>query len=84
MYASVTTGHRGGGYNLVFFSNTATYEPEELTAFELGTKHNGSITRCSSTALSTIYDYENVHTVATEASHTYFGTSTSVLGSSGS
>ncbi len=37
-YANVTTGYRGGGYNLVFFSQTGTYGPEELIAYEIGYK----------------------------------------------
>ena len=38
MYFSATSGYRSGGYNLVFFSNTADYDPEELTAYEIGYK----------------------------------------------
>ena len=38
MYASITTGHRAEGITLVFFSKTASYDPEELTAYELGYK----------------------------------------------
>ena len=38
MYYSVTTGFRSGGYNLVFFSNSPTYKPEELVAYEIGYK----------------------------------------------
>ena len=38
MYANATSGYRSGGYNLVFFSATETYDPEELVAYELGFK----------------------------------------------
>ena len=38
MYFSATSGYRSGGYNLVFFSNTADYDPEELVACEIGYK----------------------------------------------
>ena len=32
LYASATTGHRAGGYTLVFFSKTPTYQQEEIIA----------------------------------------------------
>jgi iron complex outermembrane receptor protein len=66
-YGNVTTGYRSGGFNLVFFSQTPSYEPEELIAYELGYKTqmlnnslqlNGSIYR---------YDYDSVHTRTQEA-----------------
>ena len=82
MYFSTTSGYRSGGYNLVFFSNTATYDPEELMAYEIGYKTlfldetlriNGSFY---------LYDYDNIHTVATEVS-AIGGTTTSVLAAPG-
>jgi len=82
MYASITTGHRGGGYNLVFFSNTASYDPEELTAYELGYKTQWLDNSLQLNGSIYYYDYENVHTVATEASQ-IFGTSTSTLAAPG-
>ena len=82
MYASVTTGHRGGGYNLVFFSNTASYDPEELTAYELGYKTQWLDNSLQLNGSFYYYDYKNVHTVATEASQ-IFGTSTSTLAAPG-
>ncbi len=78
MYASVTTGHRAGGYNLVFFSKTPTYDPEELIAYELGYKTQWLDNSLQLNGSFYYYDYENIHTVATEV-NTFFGTSTSVL-----
>jgi iron complex outermembrane recepter protein len=78
LYLSATTGHRAGGFNLVFFSQTEQYNPEELISYELGYKaqfldrtlqFNGSVY---------YYDYENIHTFAAEPS-LVGGTSTSVL-----
>ncbi|MBS24679.1 MAG: hypothetical protein CMQ28_03455 [Gammaproteobacteria bacterium] len=78
MYFSATSGTRSGGFNLVFFSNTSTYDPEELISYEIGYKTrffddtlqlNGSFYR---------YDYDNIHTVATEVT-SIGGTSTSVM-----
>ena len=67
LYGNITTGYRSGGFNLTFFSQTPTYEPEELTAYELGYKGqfldrtmqvNGSIY---------LYDYSSIHTRTEEA-----------------
>ena len=84
LYLSTTTGYRSGGYNLVFFSATPTYKPEEITAYELGYKlHllNGTLQLNGSFYL---YDYESVHTVASEVTTPLIpgdaaGTTTSVL-----
>ena len=66
LYLSATTGYRSGGYNLVFFSATPTYEPEELISYEFGFKTlfrddtlqlNGSLY---------LYDYDSIHTVGVE------------------
>ncbi len=78
MYFGVTTGFRAGGYNLVFFSNTPTYDPEELTAYELGYKTQWFEDRLQVNGSFYYYDYKNIHTVATEVS-TLGGTTTSVL-----
>ena len=78
MYASVTTGHRAGGYNLVFFSKTPTYDPEELVAYEIGYKTQWLDNALQLNGSFYYYDYDNIHTVATEV-NTFFGTSTSVL-----
>ena len=67
LYANATTGYRSGGFNLTFFSQTPTYEPEELIAYELGYKGqlldrtlqlNGSVY---------LYDYQSIHTRTEEA-----------------
>ena len=82
MYASVTSGHRAGGYNLVFFSNSPTYEPEELIAYEIGYKTQWMDNSLQLNGSFYYYDYENIHTVATEVSE-FFGTSTSTLAAPG-
>jgi outer membrane receptor protein involved in Fe transport len=82
MYGSVTSGHRAGGYNLVFFSNTPTYDPEKLIAYELGYKTQWLDNSLQLNGSFYFYDYENIHTVATEVSE-FFGTSTSTLAAPG-
>jgi len=82
IYASVTSGHRAGGYNLVFFSNSPTYEPEELVAYELGYKTQFLDNSLQLNGSFYFYDYENIHTVATEVSEIW-GTSTSTLAAPG-
>ncbi len=84
LYLSATSGYRSGGYNLVFFSATPTYDPEELVAYELGYKAHlldGTVQLNGSFYL---YDYELIHTVATEVTPPLIpgdgaGTTTSVL-----
>lgn len=66
MYLSATSGYRSGGYNLVFFSRSPTYEPEELIAYELGYKSQMLNNTVQLNAAVYYYDYENIHTVATE------------------
>ncbi len=78
MYFSATSGYRSGGFNLVFFSTTATYEPEELLAYEIGYKTRFFNDTLQLNGSFYLYDYDTIHTVATEVS-TIFGTSTSVL-----
>lgn len=66
IYAGVTTGYRGGGFNLVFFSSTPTYDPEQLTSYEVGFKGtflDGTLQLNSSIYY---YDYENIQTVIFE------------------
>ncbi len=82
MYFSVTTGYRSGGYNLVFFSNSPTYDPEDLTAYEIGYKTQWLDDRLQVNGSFYYYDYENIHTVATEVTG-FGGTSTSVLAAPG-
>ena len=84
LYLSATSGYRSGGNNLVFFSATPDYDPEELIAYELGYKMqllDGSMQLNGSFYL---YDYETIHTVATEVTPPLVaggapGTTTSVL-----
>ena len=78
MYFSATSGYRSGGYNLVFFSNTADYDPEELTAYEIGYKTQFLDNTLQINGSFYLYDYESIHTVATEVT-SLGGTSTSVL-----
>ncbi|MFZ8973795.1 MAG: TonB-dependent receptor domain-containing protein, partial [Pseudomonadales bacterium] len=82
VYVSATSGHRGGGYNLLFFSKTPTYDPEELLAYEFGYKTQWLDNALQLNGSFYYYDYENIHTVATEVSN-IFGTSTSVLAAPG-
>lgn len=82
MYFGVTTGFRSGGYNLVFFSNTPTYDPEDLTAYEIGYKTQWLDDRLQVNGSFYYYDYENIHTVATEVT-SFGGTSNSVLAAPG-
>jgi len=67
MYANVTTGYRGGGFNLSFFSRSPEFDPEELIAYELGYKAqflDGSLQFNSSIYF---YDYDSIHTATEEA-----------------
>ena len=84
LYLSATSGYRSGGNNLVFFSATPAYDPEELIAYEFGYKSqllDGSLQLNGSFYY---YDYESIHTVATEVTPPLVaggapGTTTSVL-----
>ena len=78
VYFSATSGYRSGGYNLVFFSQTSTYDPEELTAYEIGYKTQLLDNTMQLNGSFYLYDYDNIHTVGIEVS-TIGGTSTSVL-----
>lgn len=78
LYFSATSGYRSGGYNLVFFSNTAAYDPEELIAYEFGYKTRFFDNTLQINGSVYLYDYDTIHTVATEVT-SLGGTSTSVL-----
>ena len=78
VYGSVTTGYRAGGFNLVFFSTTATYNPEKLIAYELGLKGTYLDGTLQVDASAFLYDYSTIHTFGTEVSLAG-GTTTSVL-----
>ena len=82
MYFSATSGYRSGGYNLVFFSNTADYDPEDLIAYEIGYKTQFLDSTLQINGSFYLYDYENIHTVATEVT-SLGGVSTSVLAAPG-
>ncbi len=78
MYFSATSGYRSGGFNLVFFSNTNTYDPEELIAYEIGYKTRFLDNTLQLNGSFYLYDYETIHTVGTEVT-SIGGTTTSVL-----
>ena len=77
-YGNVTTGYRGGGYNLVFFSQTATYGPEELIAYEIGYKGQHLDNTLQVNASAFLYDYTQIHTSGSEAT-SLGGVTTSIL-----
>ncbi|HJL60384.1 MAG TPA: TonB-dependent receptor, partial [Pseudomonadales bacterium] len=89
IYFSATTGTRAGGYSLVYFSQTPSYEPEELLAYEVGYKSQFFDDTFQIFASAYFYDYESIHTFATEVAPplTDFGgtagTSTTVLAAPG-
>jgi outer membrane receptor protein involved in Fe transport len=61
LYASVTTGHRAGGYNLANFSSVDTYDPEELIAYEIGYKGQLMEGLLQVDLSAYYYDYETIH-----------------------
>ena len=82
IYFGATTGYRSGGFNLAFFSQSPTYEPEELIAYEIGYKGTLLDGTLQTNASIYYYDYENIHTVAFEAAATG-GTTNSVVAAPG-
>lgn len=78
MYFSATSGYRSGGYNLVFFSATPSYDPEELMAYEIGYKSQYLDNTLQLNGSVYLYDYSSIHTAATEVS-TIGGVTSSVL-----
>lgn len=68
MYASVTTGYRSGGFSLVYFSTTPTYDPEELIAYEIGYKTQFLDKTLQVNGSFYYYDYSHIQTFATEVS----------------
>ena len=66
LYLSATSGYRSGGNNLVFFSATPDYDPEELIAYEFGYKLQLLDNSLQVNGSFYLYDYESIHTVATE------------------
>jgi len=84
LYLSATSGFRAGGNNLVFFSATPDYDPEELIAYELGYKTQLLDNSLQLNGSFYYYDYDSIHTVATEVTPPLVpggapGTTTSVL-----
>ena len=84
LYLSATSGYRSGGNNLVFFSATPDYDPEELVAYEFGYKTQLLDNTLQLNGSFYYYDYETIHTVATEVTPPLVpggapGTTTSVL-----
>ena len=84
LYLGWTSGYRSGGNNLVFFSATPTYEPEELTAYELGYKMQLLDDTVQMNGAFFYYDYDTIHTTGTEVTPPLVpggaaGTTTSVL-----
>jgi outer membrane receptor protein involved in Fe transport len=82
MYFSATSGYRSGGYSLVYFSTTPTYDPEELIAYEIGYKSQLFDDTLQLNASAYMYDYSSIHTFTTEVGQ-LGGTTTSVLAAPG-
>lgn len=76
-YASITTGYRAGGFNLGYFSNTPTYGPEDLTAYELGYK--GQLLADTLQLDVSLYHYDYKNIALQFVSNGYIGPSTSVI-----
>ena len=58
MYAQVSTGYKAGGYSTTAFPPVA-YDPEKLTAFELGTKNRLFNERVQVNAEAYLYEYDD-------------------------
>jgi iron complex outermembrane receptor protein len=82
MYFSATSGYRAGGYSLVYFSQTPTYDPEELIAYEIGYKSQLFDDTLQLNASLYMYDYSSIQTFTTEV-NSLGSTSTSVLAAGG-
>ncbi|MEX0942592.1 MAG: TonB-dependent receptor [Pseudomonadales bacterium] len=78
VYLSNTTGYRGGGFNLGYFSGTPTYEPETIDAYELGYKGQLLEGTLQINASVYHYTYENVHVQF--SGNSFIGPSTVVRG----
>jgi len=83
LYFSVTSGYRSGGYNLVFFSTTSTYDPEELIAYEFGYKTQFLDDTLQINGSVYYYDYSSIHTVGNEISAVTGANTTSVVAAPG-
>lgn len=78
LYYSATKGHRSGGYNLVFFSTSPTYDPEELISYEFGYKSDWLDGTLQVNGAFYYYNYQTIHSVVSEVT-SLGGTSNSVL-----
>ncbi len=81
IYLSYTTGYRAGGFNLGYFSFIPTYDPEDISAIELGYKGQLFDGTLQLNASVYRYDYEQVHLQYSVSSFT--GVSTSVRNAPG-
>jgi outer membrane receptor protein involved in Fe transport len=84
LYLGWTSGYRSGGNNLVFFSATPDYDPEELDAYEFGYKLQLLDDTVQMNGAFFYYDYDTIHTTVTEVTPALVpggaaGTTTSVL-----
>jgi len=84
LYLNVTSGFRSGGNNLVFFSSTPAYDPEELIAYEFGYKFQFLDDTLQINGAFFYYDYETIHTTVSEVTQPLTpggaaGSTTSVL-----
>ena len=59
VYASMSTGYRAGGFNFGV-SSAESYDPEELTAFEVGSKNRFNDGRMQLNATVFYYDYTDL------------------------
>ncbi|MEM8814743.1 MAG: TonB-dependent receptor [Pseudomonadota bacterium] len=61
LYATVSTGHKSGGFNDNLGEIAPSYEPEELTAYEIGSKNRFEFRGRTATfnAAAFFYDYED-------------------------
>jgi iron complex outermembrane recepter protein len=65
VYASYSRGYKGGGFNppfdaALFPDTAATYEPEFVNAFEIGTKNQLLDNRLQANLTAFFYDYEGL------------------------
>ncbi len=63
----MTTGYRSGGFNLVFFTQTPEYDPEELIVYELGYKGQFLDNSLQINGSAYFYDYDTIHTFTQQA-----------------
>ena len=76
-YGSITTGYRAGGFNLGYFSSTPTYDPETLTAYEVGYK--GQLIDNTLQVRVSLYHYDYKHIALQFVTNSLIGTATDVI-----